>query len=97
MKKGIHPAYRKVLFLDTSSGDEWPAYCTMASSETKAIDGEELPIVKLEISAKSHPFWTGHARQVDTEGRIDRFRRRYAGKVKGGEAPKAEAEAEEST
>ncbi len=102
MKKGVHPEYRKVVFLDTSTGDEWTAYSTLSSSETKAIEGEELPLVKLEISAKSHPFWTGQSRQVDAEGRIDRFRRRYAkgGKAKAdaakAEAAKAEAPAEET-
>ncbi|MBL4683827.1 MAG: type B 50S ribosomal protein L31 [Nannocystaceae bacterium] len=86
MKKGVHPEYRKVLFLDTSTGDEWTAYSTLSSSDTKAHEGEELTLLKVEISAKSHPFWTGQARSVDAEGRIDRFRRRYA---KGKAAKKA--------
>lgn len=91
MKTGVHPQYRKVCFLDTSTGDEWASYSTMVSSETKAIDGEELPLIKIEISSKSHPFWTGQARQVDAEGRIDRFRRRYAKGGKAKEAPPADA------
>lgn len=82
MKLGVHPDYRKVLFLDTSTGKEWTAYSTMSSSETREQDGEELPVIKLEISSDSHPFWTGRAREVDAEGRIDRFRRRFAGKSK---------------
>lgn len=82
MKMGIHPEYHKVLFLDTSTGDEWTSFSTLRSNETKEVDGEELPVIRLEISAHSHPFWTGQARQVDTEGRIDRFRRRYASKKK---------------
>lgn len=92
MKKGVHPEYRKVVFLDTSTGDEWASYSTLSSSETKTLDGEELPLIKIEISAKSHPFWTGQSRQVDAEGRIDRFRRRYAkGKAAKADAAKAEA------
>ena len=82
MKKGVHPTYRRVLFLDTSTGDEWVSFSTLGSAETKEVDGAELPIIKVEISSKSHPFWTGQARRVDTEGRIDRFKRRYARKGK---------------
>ncbi len=79
MKKGVHPAYQKVLFVDTSTGDEWTSYSTLSTSEKREHKGEELCVIKLEISAHSHPFWTGKAREVDAEGRIDRFRRRYAG------------------
>ncbi len=78
MKKGVHPAYHKVLFVDTSTGDEWTSYSTLNPSEKREYQGEQLPVIKLEISAHSHPFWTGQAREVDAEGRIDRFRRRYA-------------------
>lgn len=82
MKSGIHPAYRKVLFVDGATGDEWISYSTMTGSDTRTHAGEELPMIRLEISSMSHPFWTGNAREVDTEGRMDRFRRRY--NVKGG-------------
>lgn len=82
MKSGIHPAYRKVLFVDGATGDEWVSYSTMHANDTRTHKGEELPFIRLEISSASHPFWTGHAREVDTEGRMDRFRRRY--NVKGG-------------
>lgn len=92
MKKGVHPQYRKVLFVDSSTSDEWTAYSTMGSSTTKEVDGEELPMIRLEISSKSHPFWTGQAREVDAEGRIDRFRRRYAGRSTAAVKPEAPAE-----
>ena len=82
MKSGIHPAYRKVLFVDGATGDEWVSYSTMTGNDTRTHAGENLPMIRLEISAMSHPFWTGNAREVDTEGRMDRFRRRY--NVKGG-------------
>lgn len=82
MRTGIHPEYRKVLYQDMATNDEWVGYSTMESDEQKLVDGEELPVVRLDISAKSHPFWTGHARTVDAEGRIDRFKRRYARKKK---------------
>lgn len=80
MKPDIHPAYHKVLFVDTATGDEWITRSTMKSSETREVDGEQLPVVKLEISSSSHPFWTGKMREVDADGKIDRFRRRYAKK-----------------
>lgn len=80
MKEGIHPEYHKVLFIDSATGDEWVTRSTMTSRETRDVDGEELPVVKLEISAFSHPFWTGTMRELDSDGKIDRFRRRYAKK-----------------
>ena len=82
MKKGIHPDYHKVLFVDASTGDEWTSFSTLGSSEQRELDGEEVPVIRLDISAFSHPFWTGKSRQLDAEGRIDRFRRRYGGKAK---------------
>lgn len=80
MRPGIHPNYHKVCYLDTASGDEWVGFSTQGSSETKEVDGQELPVIRLEISSQSHPFWTGQFRNVDSEGRIDRFKRRYARK-----------------
>ena len=77
MKEGIHPDYHKVLFVDTATGHEWVSRSTKTSSETKEVEGEELPVVKLEISSHSHPFWTGKMRELDADGKIDRFRRRY--------------------
>ena len=82
MKAGVHPDYHKVLFVDSSSGEEWVSYSTMVSNEKRELEGVEMPVIRLDVSAYSHPFWTGHARELDAEGRIDRFRRRYAGKGK---------------
>jgi len=79
VKKDIHPAYHKVLFIDTATGDEWLTRSTLSSSETREIDGEQVPLVRLEISSYSHPFWTGQLRELDTDGKIDRFRRRFGG------------------
>jgi large subunit ribosomal protein L31 len=80
MRSGIHPNYRRVLYVDASTGDEWIGYSAMRSEETREVEGGELPVLRLDISAHSHPFWTGQSRTVDTEGRIDRFKRRYARK-----------------
>ena len=80
MKADIHPDYHKVLFVDTATGDKWVSRSTMKSNDTENVDGEDLPVIKLEISAASHPFWTGTMRELDADGKIDRFRRRYAKK-----------------
>ncbi len=82
MKKDIHPDYHKVLFVDTSTGKEWVSRSTITSDKTKEVDGEELPVVRLEISSESHPFWTGQQREVDSEGRVERFRKRYGQSVR---------------
>jgi large subunit ribosomal protein L31 len=81
MRGGIHPEYFKVLFHDSATSEEWIGFSTRAPNERKVVDGEELPIIRLDVSAKSHPFWTGQARTVDAEGRIDRFKRRYGRKA----------------
>jgi large subunit ribosomal protein L31 len=80
VKPDIHPEYHKVLFIDSATGDQWVTRSTLTSAETREVDGEEIPVVKLEISSYSHPFWTGKMREVDADGKIDRFRRRYASK-----------------
>jgi len=80
VKPGIHPEYHKVLFIDSATGDEWMTRSTLTSNETREVDGEEVQVVKLEISSFSHPFWTGKMRELDADGKIDRFRRRYATK-----------------
>jgi large subunit ribosomal protein L31 len=80
MRPGIHPTYFKVLYLDTATNDEWVGYSTMCPDERKEVEGQELPVIRLDISAQSHPFWTGKARTLDAEGRIDRFKRRYGRK-----------------
>jgi len=82
MKPDIHPDYHKVLFVDSATGKEWVTRSTLTSKDTKIVDGEELPVVKLEISSFSHPFWTGKMRVLDSDGKIDRFKRRYANKTK---------------
>ena len=79
MKQGIHPSYHKVLFVDTATGKEWVTRSTLTSKETREVEGEEIPVIRLEISSSSHPFWTGKMREVDSDGKIDRFRRRFGG------------------
>ncbi|MEY3820788.1 MAG: type B 50S ribosomal protein L31 [Bacteroidota bacterium] len=79
MKQGIHPEnYRFVVFKDMSNGTTFLSKSTTASKETITFDdGNEYPVVKLEISNTSHPFYTGKNMLVDTAGRIDKFKKRY--------------------
>ena len=78
MKKGIHPEYRDVVFQDLQSDFTFLTKSTMTSSETiKWEDGNEYPVIKLEISHTSHPFFTGKMKFVDTAGRVDKFKSRY--------------------
>ncbi len=79
MKEGIHPKYHKVVFVDSATGQEFITRSTLGSRETRDIDGEKVPVIKLEISSFSHPFWTGKMRELDADGKIDRFRRRFGG------------------
>jgi large subunit ribosomal protein L31 len=79
MKKEIHPEnYRLVVFKDMSNDYMFVSKSTADTKETiKYTDGNEYPLVKLEISHKSHPFYTGKMKLVDTAGRVDKFRKRY--------------------
>lgn len=94
MKPGIHPDYRYVVFQDTSSGDTFLTRSTIETSETTTwSDGNEYPLAKVEISAFTHPFFTGQMKIVDTAGRVERFERRYGrrkGKAGGDEAAGAD-------
>ena len=79
MKADIHPTYNTVVFQDISSDFSFLTKSTMSSKETiKWEDGQEYPLIKVEISSHSHPFFTGKQKVVDTAGRIDKFKRRYA-------------------
>lgn len=81
MKPNIHPEYREVVFQDANADF---AFLTRSTIQTKDTivweDGQEYPLVKVEVSSKSHPFYTGKHKTVESGGRVDKFRRRYAGK-----------------
>ena len=78
MKKGIHPDnYRPVVFKDMSNDDMFISRSTIAAKDTIEIDGVTYPLVKLEITSSSHPFFTGKQKLVDTAGRRDKFMSRY--------------------
>ncbi len=79
MKKGLHPEnYRPVVFKDMSNGDMFLSRSTCKTTDTVEFEGETYPVVKLEISSSSHPFYTGKSKLVDTAGRVDKFMSRYA-------------------
>lgn len=83
MKADIHPNYRYVVFQDTSSGDSFLTRSTVESKETTVWeDGNEYPLAKVEISAFTHPFFTGTMKIVDTAGRVERFQKRYGDRKK---------------
>ncbi len=78
MKPNIHPEnYRPVVFKDMSNGDMFLSRSTCKTTETIEFEGETYPLVKLEISSTSHPFYTGKSKLVDTAGRVDKFMSRY--------------------
>lgn len=83
MKKGIHPAYRPVAFRDRSGDLVFVSSSTIGAGdpagtpETIEIDGISYPVVDVDVSTASHPFWTGRGRVLDTEGRVEKFNRRY--------------------
>lgn len=79
MKQDIHPEnYRLVAFKDMSNEDVFITKSTAITKETLEVDGVEYPLVKLEISRTSHPYYTGKSKLVDTAGRIDKFKNKYA-------------------
>lgn len=97
MKADIHPDYREVVFLDTSSGDKFVTRSTIPTDETVEFEGETYPLAKVEISAASHPFFTGTMKIVDTAGRVERFERRYGRRNKAGAAEPESSDSGEAT
>ena len=78
MKKDIHPDYHPVVFLDTSTGTKFFTRSTMTSKETiEWEDGKTYPLVKVEVSSASHPFYTGKMKYVDSAGRVEKFQKKY--------------------
>ena len=105
MKSNTHPEnYRLVAFKDMSNNDVFITKSTVETKETTKIDGVEYPLFKLEISRTSHPYYTGKSKLVDTAGRVDKFRSKYAnfnqpgsGDSPASEETTAEAPVEETT
>jgi large subunit ribosomal protein L31 len=77
MKTDIHPAYRDVLFHDLSCDFKFVTRSTINTRETGTYEGKEYPLIKIEVSAESHPFFTGKHKIVDTAGRVEKFRQKF--------------------
>lgn len=92
MKPGIHPEYREVVFHDMSNDFKFVTRSTIVTRETTEFEGKEYPLVKLETSAESHPFYTGTQKIMDTAGRVEKFRNKYGSR--SGIAKPADAAAE---
>lgn len=92
MKKDIHPAYQKVLFVDSASGFRFVCGSTLKTEAKETFEGVEYPVCYLSISSASHPFFTGSKQLVDAEGRVEKFKRRFERKK---EAAKEETPSEE--
>lgn len=80
MKKQGHPSYQDVLFVDTATGHKFVIGSTLKPKEKETFEGKEYPVIRVSISSASHPFFTGNTQLVDSEGRVDRFMKRYAAK-----------------
>ncbi|KAB7731765.1 type B 50S ribosomal protein L31 [Rudanella paleaurantiibacter] len=80
MKKGIHPEYRDVVFHDLSSDYKFITRSTVQTKDSIEFEGATYPLVKIEVSSQSHPFYTGKNVLLDTTGRVDKFRKRYGTK-----------------
>ena len=82
MKPDIHPDYHPVVFQDATTGDAFLTRSTLTSERSvEWEDGRTYPLVVVDISASSHPFWTGSRRQIDTAGQVEKFRRRYGSRA----------------
>ncbi len=86
MKKGIHPAsYREVVFMDVGADVKWVTRSTVETTRTIEYEGKEYPLYTLDLSSHSHPFFTGKQKFVDSEGRVERFQKKFGAVAKSGE------------
>ncbi|WAC65923.1 type B 50S ribosomal protein L31 [Agrococcus sp. SL85] len=79
MKTEIHPDYQPIVFRDLASGETFLTRSTITSEKTIELDGETYPVIDVEISSASHPFYTGKQRIMDSAGRVEKFKNRYKG------------------
>jgi large subunit ribosomal protein L31 len=91
MKQNAHPKYQDVLFIDSSTGHKFVCGSTMQTDQTDTFNGKKYPAVHVPISSSSHPFFVGGKGIVDTEGRVDKFTKRYAAAAQKAQAQEAAA------
>lgn len=88
MKKQVHPPYQEVLFVDSSTGFKFVCGSTLNPKDKEVFEGKEYPVMRLPTSSASHPFWTRSNQFIDSEGRVDKFMKKYKKPVAA--APAAE-------
>ena len=93
MKSGIHPEYREVVFVDMTTNSQFIIRSTVQTRETIEVDGKTYPLVKLDTSSESHPFYTGAQTRIVETGRVEKFRQKFAAKTEAVNAAAAEASA----
>ncbi|MCB1181154.1 MAG: type B 50S ribosomal protein L31 [Chlamydiia bacterium] len=96
MKKDIHPPYQQVLFVDSSNGVKFLCGSSVKSNQTEVYEGKEYPVVYVSVSSASHPFFTGSNKFIDTEGRVDKFLKRYAVNEKPKKLPEDKEKSQKS-
>ncbi len=96
MKKESHPPYQPVLFIDSASGHRFICGSTMQPKATEKFEGVEYPVVYLSISSTSHPFFTGSKQLVDSEGRVEKFKKRFERKKEAAKDESEEGSGEQS-
>ncbi|MBU3061465.1 type B 50S ribosomal protein L31 [Nocardia sp. NEAU-G5] len=95
MKAGIHPDYHPVIFEDVSTGKRFLTRSTATGTRTAEwTDGNSYPLITVDVTSDSHPFWTGAHRVLDTAGRVEKFERKYGRRARPGAAQAAESEGE---
>jgi large subunit ribosomal protein L31 len=77
MQKGIHPKYQQVVFMDSATGAKFLAGSTVTSKETTDYEGKTYPLIRVEVSSDSHPFYTGKQKFAQADGRIEKFNKKY--------------------
>ncbi|MEI8366038.1 MAG: type B 50S ribosomal protein L31 [Parachlamydiaceae bacterium] len=95
MKKNIHPKYQQVLFVDSATGNKFVCGSTIQPEETETYQGVEYPMTRVSVSSASHPFFTGSKQLVDAEGRVEKFKKRYAAAPVAAEKEESEEQPEE--
>ncbi len=91
VKKNTHPVYRPVVFMDNGADFKFLTRSSVDTKQTIEYEGKEYPLVKVDISSASHPFFTGKQMFIDTAGRVDRFQKKFGGKLFGKKKPAGEA------
>lgn len=93
MKEGIHPKYQEVIFVDSATGEKFLTRSTIKTDKSVEHEGKKYPLVTVDISSASHPFYTGKQKFIDTAGRVEKFQRKYKwGKTEQQKADEAQAE-----